>query len=496
MKRDLKDKSYNQVMNEWAAQQDFLKRSRNSIFLPGGGAHGMDAVRGWLLRILGFLILPLAAYTLLLRSHLGGESFNKEMEEQVAAWLESPKVETSGATVDLSGELRIKEVAGPGGPSAPFSEIKAEKLTGSLGTAGFFRRKWTFPSLSAFSLTAQLRSGGVSKTAGPPKSDSVADGAALMTAGFGVSPDYRYLSFDRFSTGNLNLQWGTNPATAGHLTGGVVFAQRTAQGWDCTARSGMFGLGWLDGLKIANASLQMADGRAILQKAELTPPSGGSGVLAGSISFGEFPEIAATTTLTEIRIDDFLPAPFADFGDAVCSGTVTFKGSTNRSEGIVATAELTPLSGALHGLPIFRALELATGGLPLLQPRITGGQIRFRSGGTGENNGYFLDTTGTELMCGPALKVIIKARHERALAPANLDDPTAERPVITVNSGSLLVGLSQSTAASLAPKVRETFFAREADGMVWTEIPFSGNGSDLTRKAAEAITAAHNAEEP
>jgi hypothetical protein len=496
MKRDPKDKSYNQVMNEWAAQQDFLKRSRSSIFLPGGGAHGMDAVRGWLLRILGFLVLPLAAYTLLLRSHLGGESFNKEMEEQVGAWLASPQVETSGASIDLSGELRIKEVAGPGGPSAPFSEIKAEKLTASLGPAGFFRQKWKFPSLSAFSLTAQLRSGGASKPAGPPKSASVGDGAALMTAGFGVSPDYRYLSFDRFSTGSLNLNWGTNPATAGHLTGAVAFAQRTAQGWDITARSGMFGLGWLDGLKIANASLQMADGRAILQKAELTPPSGGSGTLEGSISFGEIPDIAATATLTEIRIDDFLPKPFADFGEAVCTGTVTFKGSTNRSEGIMTTAELTPLSGALHALPIFRALELATGGLPLLQPRITGGQIRFRSGGTGENNGYFLDTKGTELICGPALKVIINARHERALAPANLDDPTADRPVLTVNSGSVLIGLSTSTAASLTPKVRETFFAREADGMVWTEIPISGNGSDLTRKAAEAITAAHNAEDP
>jgi hypothetical protein len=32
--------------------------------------------------------------------------------------------------------------------------------------------------------------------------------------------------------------------------------------------------------------------------------------------------------------------------------------------------------------------------------------------------------------------------------------------------------------------------------MVWTEIPISGDGSDLTRKAAEAITAAHNAENP
>ena len=47
---------------------------------------------------------------------------------------------------------------------------------------------------------------------------------------------------------------------------------------------------------------------------------------------------------------------------------------------------------------------------------------------------------------------------------------------------------------SLEPRL--TFFAREADGMVWTEIPISGNGSDLTRKAAEAITAAHNAEDP
>jgi hypothetical protein len=494
MKRDLKDKSYNQVMNEWAAQKDFLKRSRSSIFLPGGGAHGMDAVRGWLVRIVGFLILPLAAYALLLRSHLGGDAFNKEMEEQTAAWLESPKVETTGASLDLSGELRIKEIAGPGGSSAPFSEIKAEKLTASLGPGGFFRSHWKFPSLSAFSLTAQLRSGMSGSSAGALKTAAHSGESMVYTAGFGVSPDYRHISFDRFSTGSLNLAWGTHPATTGHLTGAVAFAQRAAKGWDITARSGQFGLGWLDGVKLANASLQIADGRASLQKAEIAPPSGGSGTIEGSVSFGEFPDIAATVTLSEVRIDDFLPKPFADFGEAICSGTVTFKGSTNRAEGIQSTAELKPLSGALQGLPIFRALEVVTGGQPLLQPRITGGQIRFQSGGTGENNGYFLDTKGTELICGPALKVVINARHERSLAPADLENPTAERPVITVNSGLLLVGLSPATAASLKPSVRQTFFAREADGMVWTEIPFSGNGSDLTRQAAEAIMAAHHAD--
>lgn len=497
MKRDLKDKSYNQVMNEWAAQKEFLKRSQSSMFLPG---HGGSSILTWLARLAVLVILPLAVYGVLLRKHLRSESFGKELESQIALWLDSPKLKTKSVAMDLDGELRIQEISGDGGPKAPFARLKAEKITTSTRFKSLFGKAWHLRNISAFALTTHLRSGAASSIPViPPKKTAQLSTATtpLLSAGLGVSPDFRQLSFDRFSTGNLNLTWGTGPATAGHLTHSVIIAQRSANGFDVLARGGDFGQGWLDGLRIGESTLSIANDRAVISKADFSIPSGGTGTFTGSVSFGEYPEIAAEASLTAVSLSAFLPKPLADSLPVICDGSVTLSGSTNRVEGITAKANLTAKSGVLQSLPILHALEIITGEQRFAQPAVTGGTVRFSSGGSSTTGGYEIDTTGTVIECGSTLRVKVNAKYERILQTPAFQDmrnnqPPPEPKIIISHSGRISIGVSPEAAATMRPSVRDTHFAVGEAGMFWLDIPISGDGPDFTKLAASTLLELHN----
>ena len=489
MKKDLRGKSYNEVMNEWAAQRSFLARAGGGLFSAGPGRR----ILGWVIRVLCFVVIPLLAYVFLLRLHLRSEGFGKEVESQVANWLESPALRTRGASMDLDGEFRAAEITGTGGPDAVFQQIRINALSGQLPLGGFFRKDWHFRQLSAFSLSAVLRSGGMG-SAPPPseKKTAAATHPAVLTAGWGVTPDFSRLTFDRFATMRLSLAWGGSPATAGHLDECAVTATRSGDGWDVALWHGTFGQGWLDGLVLEKAQLRIATDRADIQQANLTLPRGGTGTLKGAIVFGERPDITASVALKDAALPAFLPAPFSDHTPVRCDGIVEFSGSTNRVEGVTARAELALRSGTIQGLPVLRALEIVSGEQRFAQPEVTGGVIRFTAGGSAETGGYMIDCTDSMVECGPLLRLKVRGRHERQLVRADPSDPASPLQPAVANTGSLAIGITPEMAARLRPAVRETFFGKEDGGMLWLEVPFQGDGTALTRQTADLMIAIHD----
>ena len=489
MKKDLRGKSYNEVMNEWAAQKSFLARAGGGLFSAGPGRR----VLGWLIRVFCFIVIPLLGYGFLLRLHLRSEGFSKEVEGQMARWLESPGLRTRGASMDLDGEFRAAEVSGAGGPDAVFQQIRVNALSGHLPVAGFFRKDWHFRQLSAFSLAAVLRSGGMGSVPPPSeKKTAAAAHPAILTAGWGVNPDFSQLTFDRFATMRLSLVWGGSPASAGHLDECSINASRSGDGWDVALWRGTFGQGWLDGLGLENAKLRIAPDRAVIDKAELTLPRGGTGTLTGAIVFGERPDITASVALKDAALPAFLPAPFSDHTPVRCDGTVEFSGSTNRVEGVTARAELALRSGTIQGLPVLRALEIVSGEQRFAQPEVTGGVIRFTAGGSAETGGYVIDCTDTTVECGAILRLKLRGRHERQLLRADPADPNSPLQLVVGNAGTLAIGITPEMAARLRPAVRETFFAKEDAGMLWLEVPFQGDGTALTRQTADLMIAVHD----
>lgn len=78
MNRNLKGKSYNEVMNEWAAQKHFLKRAAGKL-TPGAGASGGARIGGWVLRIVIAVTVLCLFYMGVLRLHGKSGEFTSQL---------------------------------------------------------------------------------------------------------------------------------------------------------------------------------------------------------------------------------------------------------------------------------------------------------------------------------------------------------------------------------------------------------------------------------
>ena len=74
-------KSYSEVMNEWAAQREFMGGNRSRLLHPPYDAHPVRKVLGYLGRLLVVIVIPLAVYLVLLGSYGKSKEFNKTMSD-------------------------------------------------------------------------------------------------------------------------------------------------------------------------------------------------------------------------------------------------------------------------------------------------------------------------------------------------------------------------------------------------------------------------------
>lgn len=500
MNRNLKGKSYNELMNEWKAQKSFLKRAGSGMLRPGADVTGGSRLWGWTWRILLISSVPLIFYMGIIRIHAKSGEFTNQLAAETTRFLGADNVTFHRSRWDWNGELRTEHVKIQGSPANIFSHAEMANVNTWITAPGVFRSAWHLEKVSIAGATVLLRAGALPRTA------AVRSGPALLTAGWGINPDFSKLTIDAYECDKLNLKWENSPSTAGELAGSTVEITRNGPGWDFTAAGGTFRQGWMDGVRVTSAVIKIGTDRAVIEKGDFTVAGGGTGSLTGSFTLGEVPEIKATINVENLPFHPFLPEYFHRFIKAVCQGTVTLTGSTNRSTGILMDSKLTLKSGTISGIPVFRALELATGETRLAQPELTGGHLHFTSQGTQEPGSLIIEATDVLLESGTRMKIHFTMRHERkqvlASRVASIKDKAANTQQETINlstSGTLRIGLPPETAAKLKPSIRMAFINREEDGLQWMEIPChmgtDDDGREFTRDSADRIIALQNAGE-
>jgi hypothetical protein len=494
MNRNLKGKSYNEVMNEWAAQKHFLTRATGSLLRPGHNVTGGARIMAWFWRFLLFLGLPLLAYMGWLKIHGKSADFTSQLAAETKKFLGAEKVELKRAQWDLNGGLRVEHMAVTGAPHNVFSSITASNLDTSIPLPRVLRSRWELEKLGCSKAVIALRSGSA------PRVAFTAQSPALLTAGYGLSPDFSRLSVSGYHCEDLTLTWGSTPSTTGSISGAKAVMKRAGEDiWDLTLEGGDFSQCWLDGLRISRAALRLGKDRVEISRGDFSVPGGGSGTLTGSITTGEHPEIEALVKMENLQMHRFLLEYFRSFVEATGQGTVKLSGSTNRNTGVLMNADFAVQSGSLHSIPVLRALETATSEGGLSAPEITGGRLRFTSKGTAEPGGYVIESQEISLDCGTRLKVGFSVHHERKqLMAANYReavkslDKSAAESVSLSTKGTFSIGLPAATAAKLKTTIRQEFISREEQGLQWMDISFTlEEGGDFTRTACDRITALH-----
>lgn len=399
----------------------------------------------------------------------------------------------------MNGELRVEKVKATGKPQNIFSSFVAENISTVIPVPRVFRSAWALDSVDATACEFKLRPGSI------PTHASVTPGPALLTAGYGLNPDFSKLTINSYHCGALSLSWGSAPSTGGEIKSTKDSQAKTSLvkdgdgGWNLSIAGGLFRQCWLGDLRITRAEMQIGADRVNISRGDFTVAGGGSGTLTGGFTLGEQPEVDAVVKLENLPLHQFISEYFATFIKATGRGSVKISGSTNRTNGLLLDATLKIQSGKLIGIPVLRALELATNETGISAPEITGGEAHITTQGTQDAGGIVIEADSIKVDCGTRLKLAISVRHERKQAFAKdldaaklaLENKTPENSVVASTKGILRIGLPPATAGKLKASIRQQFITREEEGMQWMEIPFSLDSGDFTKDAAERITDLH-----
>jgi|GEM_PF-6429943 len=486
-----KDKTYTQVMNEWAAQRSFIRRTSTGLLCPAYGVTGMARVWGWIWRLCLMLTVPVVLYLWMLRTHGQSADFTTLLASETKRYLGADTVTFQRARWDLNGELRAEHISIKGAPENIFTSVAISNLSTTIPMPDAFRSEWHLKSVDAVQSSIELRAG---SSARPVAAASTLE-TSVLAAGWGLNPDGSKLTVDRYQCDKLTLRWGSSPSTKGELVDSAARLTRTAEGWEFLTAGGIFQQCWLDRLRITDARILIGSDKAVIEKGDFMVPGGGSGSFTGTITFGESPEIKGAMKLENIQFHPFLPDFFHPLVNAVCHGSITVTGSTNRSTGIIMDTNLTVQSGTLRGIPVFRALELTTGETSLAQPEISGGRIHFISQGSQESGGVHIEADDVFLDCGTRMKIGLTMRHERkqVMASTIRAATTTGDSVAVTTSGVLRIGLPPETIAKFKPSIRQEFITREDQGYHWMDVPYRMEEGEFTKEAADRMIALHYA---
>ena len=102
------EKSYSDVMNEWAAQRNFVNVDRSRLFHPPHDAGPGAKLFGYLIRIALVTVLPAGIYLVLLGLHVQSKEFNTMISTGIARTLYSSEA-WPALTVALTKALQSND---------------------------------------------------------------------------------------------------------------------------------------------------------------------------------------------------------------------------------------------------------------------------------------------------------------------------------------------------------------------------------------------------
>lgn len=152
-------RTYNDVMNEWAAQREFLGQSRSRILHPPYDAPLPLKIFGYAWRLAVVVLAPLFVFGALLRNYAKSQDFNDDLQPAVLKHLGAAEGEVTGLAWQLDGRLNARTIEARGGPDSFYHELKAKIVTSHLPMPEVFRKSWLIQAVNVDQLSVFLRTG-------------------------------------------------------------------------------------------------------------------------------------------------------------------------------------------------------------------------------------------------------------------------------------------------------------------------------------------------
>lgn len=511
MKPEVKDETYNDLMNRWAAQQSFLTRLRLRLMRPNPKSPVALRFLGYVVRVVALVAILWGIYYAILKQHLKSNGFAEQIAAGAAAPLHAEDVKIRPfswkGTRGVTKELRAKGAAG-----AFYSELVARGVVIEVPASQFLNAEWSVESVDVAAAEVLLRSGRAAadvpapeavnpddidlpetldlkalETEGAPLNFDLfdddpapasedplgamtrADGLPVLAAGMGVSPDLAKLRFKSLIVRDGNLAWGYAATTRGILRHSeITLTPPAAPGgsWKVRANGGTLRQNWLSDLNVGHIEAEVGDSAITIKSGEVVIGEAGRCALTGSIQISGGTPVDLRLAGSGIALKDLAPNAIEPFIAGEADVAMTFSGDLNSRKGLAVAAKITPLEGAtLRGLPILNVLAST-----LVEPRfrlvpLTGGEIAFT---TGEGK---WETTALNLESKGVCQIVAELKGTR----------------LGFYEGTLRIGIPPEKLASLEPGFRAEHFAAGEGGLEWLDVPLNARDPNPTEGAARAL---------
>lgn len=535
MRNASRERALQHSVNARAAQRYLINQMRSRILHPPYEAPLLGKIYGYAWRVVAVLaVVGVVSYGFMKR-RMRGAAFRADLAEEFAQHFHATNV-TCGKTNSpmFKNNCSIAALLAEGAEGSFFTKLDAHALDFDLGYQ-FIRTDWTLEQLNINQLNLHLRTGGIppvipespaaSPSSPPPPERAVIPEfktgrmhpapSHLMTAGFGMRPDFAELEIKSYEVSDLGLSWGYSNTTEGSVQKTTATYRPEPDGrWKLVAKGGEFQQNWLKGLKMDDLEVLVGPEQVAINSASFTKGQQTTATLQGKITLGEMPQLDLNFAAKGMDLRALTPEPLKKFFYATADLQGRGTGTLNNALGLqtsfhgqlvaplvqAANLKKTPRINAaeqpavafLTGhLSVLYALYVASGEERLSQAPLTSGTFDFTTG----NNQIIvsnLDLQSNDLLRirggFTAREVLVESKKKHIVGREAESAPTLTYQI----DSDFRIGLNPATYAAIPKVIQEKYFTEESEGFHWMAIKSQQeNFLDFTKALAEEIGQLH-----
>lgn len=298
------------------------------------------------IRVLLFLLLAVGFWVYSVKM-AGDDKFTARVSEVFQKKLVADEIEIQGVKRER-GKFTIYRLAMIDEKGSFFKGLELYNLICQRDFFVDFGKTWRPGIVEISKLNLSLRAG----------ADTDQD---AQTIGDVLFQDLGSLRPDAIHVANMSLRWGYTERSRGSISASQMKAKPVSNGWRLSFRGGEFSQNWLKKLQIEELDVMITKSGIKFEKAVFKKNEGSLVFEELEVVAGQRPKVSGRMKMKGMSITSMLPGVARAYVEGKISGDFTISGSTNTTDGLEFSGEVSLQEGDVitvrDRLPLLRALS-------------------------------------------------------------------------------------------------------------------------------------------
>ncbi|RYD23425.1 MAG: hypothetical protein EOP88_04255 [Verrucomicrobiaceae bacterium] len=323
--------NFNERLSQWVASQGFWFQLRYSLSGSGSKGTAMFHLLRMMFRLMVFLLIVAVGFWFYLVKRTESKAFTEGLKNELKAGLTASDIEVSGFSRS-QGEMVIGALAAQGGNNTFFSSLEARNIRSRMGLLDGIHGEWDTGVVSMSRMEVDLRAGA-----------DDADSAKQMAES--VFRKFRNVRLSSLEVTDASVRWGYSERTKGSISNSALQVQRLDGNLKLRFRGGTFSQNWLRSLEIVDLVISCDPDGLVFEKALLKKGAGTLDFSGLKVTGGERPVLEGSMKIHKLDVEGLLQPLQQSFVEGSFSGDFRVSGSTNTTDGVGFSGQVTLEAG-------------------------------------------------------------------------------------------------------------------------------------------------------